>query len=69
MRQRHDQTTAIVIPTGHNGFCCIIPCALFFALYGMIGVGALVLLWRAARRRFGKWDGPCGAGRQERKAA
>jgi hypothetical protein len=51
---RPDERSAIVIPTGRNGFCCIIPCALLCAFYGIIGIGALILLWRAMRCRFGQ---------------
>ncbi len=46
------RTTEIVIPTGRNGFCCIIPCALLCGLYTATGVGALALLWHRVRRQF-----------------
>ena len=63
MGRLREQSAAIVIPTGRNGFCCIVPCALLCALYSAIGMGALVLFWRIARHRFGHWQGPRGVGR------
>lgn len=44
-------TAEIVIPTGRNGFCCIMPCALMLALdAGAVAVG-LLLARRLFRRR------------------
>lgn len=40
-------TEAIVIPTGRNGFCCIIPCALLCALYGLAVIAMSLVVWRA----------------------
>ncbi len=52
MQQPWGDTTGIVIPTGRNGFCCVVPCALIASLYSGIGVGASLLVWRALRRRY-----------------
>ena len=53
-----EQSSAIVIPTGRNGFCCIVPCALLCAFYSALGISALVLMWRAARHHFGERYAP-----------
>ncbi len=41
----------IVIPTGRNSYCCIVPCALMCGFYDIGGIGAAVLVWRYLRRR------------------
>lgn len=53
MRVQHEfqRTTDIVIPTGRNGFCCIIPCALLCGFYTITGVGALALVCHHVRHR------------------
>lgn len=44
-------TAGIVIPTGRNGFCCIVPCALTFALdAGLVAAGLLLVRRRTATR-------------------
>ena len=40
----------IVIPTGRNGFCCVVPCALMLALEaGAVAAGLLVARCLARR--------------------
>lgn len=40
----------IVIPTGRNGFCCIVPCALMLALEAGTLAAGLLLARRLIRR-------------------
>ncbi len=43
MRRSSGGAAAIVIPTGRNGFCCIVPCALMLALEaGTLAAGLLL---------------------------
>lgn len=51
VHREFSQVSDIVIPTGRNGFCCIIPCALLCGLYAATGVGALALIRRWLRKR------------------
>jgi len=50
MRRPSDGTTEIVIPTGRNGFCCIVPCALMLALDAGVLVAGLLLARHLVRR-------------------
>ncbi len=50
MRRSSGGSAAIVIPTGRNGFCCIVPCALMLALEAG-AVAAVLLLTRHLIRR------------------
>ncbi len=43
-------TAEIVIPTGRNGFCCIVPCALMLALEAGTVAAGLLLARRLTRR-------------------
>lgn len=54
MRGEFERSAGIVIPTGRNGFCCIVPCALLFVCYSAAATVLLTLLWRCARRRRGR---------------
>lgn len=49
MQSGYDGAAEIVIPTGRNGFCCIVPCALLVALYSGAATGLAALAWRCAR--------------------
>jgi len=42
-------TAEIVIPTGRNGFCCVVPCALMAVLDAGALAAALLLLRHLAR--------------------
>ena len=57
MQGRSGGSAEIVIPTGRNGFCCIVPCALMLALEtGAVAAGLLLarhLLRRAAAHTAG----------------
>jgi hypothetical protein len=44
-------TNAIIIPTGRNGFCCIVPFGCLLSLCGTASVGLAFLFWRRAKRR------------------
>lgn len=41
---------AIIIPTGRGGFCCIVPCALMFALEAAALAAGLLLVRHLIRR-------------------
>ena len=43
-------TAEIVIPTGRNGFCCVVPCALMVALEAGAGAAGLLIARHLARR-------------------
>lgn len=44
-------TAEIVIPTGRNGFCCIVPCALMLALdAGAVATGLLLVRYLIRQR-------------------
>jgi len=43
-------TAEIVIPTGRNGFCCIVPCALMLALEAGVVAAGLLLARHLVRR-------------------
>ncbi len=48
--RRSSGGTAIVIPTGRNGFSCIVPCALMLALEAGTLAAGLLLARRLIRR-------------------
>ncbi len=50
MQRPSDGTAEIVIPTGRNGFCCIVPCALMLALDAGVLVAGLLLARHLVRR-------------------
>ncbi len=59
MQGSSSRTAEIMIPTGRNGFCCIVPCALMLALEAAALATGLLLarrLARRARRRGGRGD-------------
>ncbi len=56
MRRSSGGTAAIVIPTGRNGFCCIVPCALMLALEAGAPAAGLLLARRLIRRVAGSGE-------------
>ncbi len=59
-------TAAIVIPTGRNGFCCVVPCALMAVLdAGALAAGLLLVRYLARRAMATRApvDALCRAGR------
>ncbi len=51
MQRPSDDITEIVIPTGRNGFCCIVPCTLMLALEAGALAAGLLLAHHLVRRR------------------
>jgi hypothetical protein len=49
-RPSHD-AAEIVIPTGRNGFCCVVPCALMLALEAGATAAGVLLARHLFRRR------------------
>ncbi len=49
--QGTEPTHGIIIPTGRNGFCCIVPFGCLLSLCATAGTSLALLLWRRAKRR------------------
>ena len=50
MERRSGCPAEIVIPTGRNSFCCVVPCALMLALEAGAVAAGLLLARRLLRR-------------------